>query len=1212
MIHFLIHVSAANEVVTNIASIAAVAPQVATNTAVAVAPQLKTNTASFAVAPQAATNTGTDTEGACTDGSHKCGNLCTKSWCTCGDGKLEVGSNQYCCLPPGETCRYSIQDLEGFPVQADCSSGKLLDKAEPCHGACPDQSQTDSSGHLSCYEKNCPKDNSWYWCNDLCLRKSWKPCNRTCPDENQQIKTNTDGELICENICGKDSYKCGDLCVKIWTKCICGNTTLTYGGAENHHCCVPPGDHCTHDGIDALGNAKNPVCSTGQIIRKVEPCHGSCPQNSNSTPAVVDGLLSCGCPDESHLVIDAATGYVGCQRDKCPHEEGWYWCGDICMKKYRDCTCGNTTLQFSQTQKYCCLPPGEHCDTLNNVCSAGQVVHKSKPCHGNCAEGIDTIKTQSTDLLTCKYTDHCNYSNWDDHENNDKYGNPRYTMCGDVCIYSAKPWQFSCKCGEVTLFANSSDYCCLDPGHHCKRTTHYSSEINDNVYEGTCPSGYPVDKSLPCQNVCYNDYHNSRYLGDDSHLTCAGGDKCVRKGEVNDGCRGEGLCAGPVAAEECGEPLRCGEAATLRNRTNWEGGQHFFCTDNSMPNTKTYEILDRSDEEHIENILLHSKESSYKDLHRCKSSHDDGLQCTRENCKKNFEWCRSDPRYKTSCTTPNSDTVESDDPLLCADHVLMRDVDCNHNWGGSTVSWYGRRCSGSNQHCSYPWYFYGSDTRYILSVDPNYSGPRYKQFFHYEENKANFQPNCTDHSDRIFHMNTTCPEAKLYLQIERDLAIWDPLTLQHSWVVDVLQHSPWLQDPYRCQDSCLEPGPQCSACTNPTYFACSQSGTCVPEELVCDGHPQCEFAEDEIGCLPKYIVKKLVSPFATLECSSLQYPGTPTLSAPCDGVVECSDASDEVVCKKQNLQTYLQIGTSLLILGIYLVLKYPCRKDKKSKIFIPAEEKPLQKLLQDFETHLDETETIGNVNTYLFHVLFSKPADEAKDIYKQFYEVMAKVHDNDKSKIVHSLHQHLHPQLVDEILNAALPGLKQRGIDCLEWIFCSRWITNFHNLVIRKEWLSEVISTIFTMIKITSNYVDIFKDTFLMVSLMQIVGGPYAVLLYPTKFSSAIVLGLAASIVLPLLASSLQIAINNPTLIFSFQARRSVTIVMCLVCSVFIPIFLINSYEAAKEKTKLRAKKNSQDRRVPDMIVKCNNIKNQLVDFLQIELGICRIIKILI
>ena len=59
---------------------------------------------------------------------------------------------------------------------------------------------------------------------------------------------------------------------------------------------------------------------------------------------------------------------------------------------------------------------------------------------------------------------------------------------------------------------------------------------------------------------------------------------------------------------------------------------------------------------------------------------------------------------------------------------------------------------------------------------------------------------------------------------------------------------------------------------------------------MCDGHPQCEFAEDEMGCLPKYIAKKLVSPFATLECSSLQYPGTPTLSAPCDGVVECSDA----------------------------------------------------------------------------------------------------------------------------------------------------------------------------------------------------------------------------------------------------------------------------------------------------------------------------------
>ena len=141
------------------------------------------------------------------------------------------------------------------------------------------------------------------------------------------------------------------------------------------------------------------------------------------------------------------------------------------------------------------------------------------------------------------------------------------------------------------------------------------------------------------------------------------------------------------------------------------------------------------------------------------------------------------------------------------------------------------------------------------------------------------------------------------------------------------------------------------------------------------------------------------------------------------------------------------------------------------------------------------------------------------------------------------------------------------------------------------------------MIKIGSNYVDIFKDTYLMISLMQILGGPAAILFHPTQFSSVIVMSLAATIALPLMASGLHIAINNPTLLFKLQTRRSVTIVVCLVSSVLTPILLINLYEAAKEKTRKLSRNFSNSRKVPCLIIKCNIIKNQLVEFLRIELG---------
>ena len=85
-----------------------------------------------------------------------------------------------------------------------------------------------------------------------------------------------------------------------------------------------------------------------------------------------------------------------------------------------------------------------------------------------------------------------------------------------------------------------------------------------------------------------------------------------------------------------------------------------------------------------------------------------------------------------------------------------------------------------------------------------------------------------------------------------------------------------------------------------------------------------------------------------------------------------------------------------------------------------------------------------------------------------------------------------------------------------------------------------------------------FKDTFLTVSLMRVTGGPRNVLLYPTQFTSVVILGLMASILAPLLASSLHLALNNPTMLLQLEARRSVTMLTCLALSAVTPILRIN------------------------------------------------------
>ena len=151
--------------------------------------------------------------------------------------------------------------------------------------------------------------------------------------------------------------------------------------------------------------------------------------------------------------------------------------------------------------------------------------------------------------------------------------------------------------------------------------------------------------------------------------------------------------------------------------------------------------------------------------------------------------------------------------------------------------------------------------------------------------------------------------------------------------------------------------------------------------------------------------------------------------------------------------------------------------------------------------------------------------------------------------------------------------------------------------------MSRTFATIRTMFKISSAYADMFKDTFLTVSLMRINGGPRNVLLYPTQFTSVISMGLCVSIILPLMASSLHLVLNNPTMLFSLEARRSVTMLTCFLCSMVAPILLINKHEVWKENMRIMAQNNSLDRRILGVSRSLTKIKYQLIEFMKIELG---------
>ena len=93
-------------------------------------------------------------------------------------------------------------------------------------------------------------------------------------------------------------------------------------------------------------------------------------------------------------------------------------------------------------------------------------------------------------------------------------------------------------------------------------------------------------------------------------------------------------------------------------------------------------------------------------------------------------------------------------------------------------------------------------------------------------------------------------------------------------------------DPHNCQASCAEPGYGCQACTHPDYsFQCKVNDLlhCLHPQLVCDGHPQCDDAEDEKieKCRQQHIKKNRIKKYASFLCKSKMYPSMFFISFEC-------------------------------------------------------------------------------------------------------------------------------------------------------------------------------------------------------------------------------------------------------------------------------------------------------------------------------------------
>ena len=675
----------------------------------------------------------------------------------------------------------------------------------------------------------------------------------------------------------------------------------------------------------------------------------------------------------------------------------------------------------------------------------------------------------------------------------------------DTCNYNNNGAQYLC--GNV----------CLDDGDRCDCGDQYNrwgfnglyyccapaSACNSTQTAASCSSGEVLmwDSPTPCNATrrCFNDILTSQHLSYHAHYTCQ--DKCIPWWDM---CLGVSHCVGDE--EACGPELRCPVGSTRFNMSTIPVRYYCYRDYDVLDRTKyngSYELLDRSDESLSMPKVSNVQSINYTALTRCTKDYfrdEEGVSCDGD-CEHTANWCND----KVTVRFCADSGVWKTDPRLCSHPTFWEEISCNMTYGHLYP---GFRCTGTIKHCYYP------------------------------KGTPNYPTTCRDKSDRVFQVGEPCPDM--------------PDT---PYRVDTSDNICW--------ESCDKPGPNCTACSNKTYFRCPQTNKCFHPSLKCDGIPQCQGVDEDLDeCKQQYQNndakdgRHKISQYATIRCHRTLYPELETYATACDGIHECFKGEDEKNCN--NTSDFIKISL-VSISAMYLVLKYGRKLFKKLlELFKNKTHNDIKRRFNNimtlndyFEKH-DEDDAIEKINLLLLNTIYTKKCDETKIIGRHIYALEEAKHKSQKNEIFACMHRNMDPLIMQTVIDSKFSGLTEKAIQFIESCCCGRWITDSIDYIRAHEWLTDLMNTIKRLVKIELQYLDVVKDSFLTYSLYRIVGDHQAIYYFHTEFSIVVVLCLAASVVVPVMFATLHLVVHNPFLIVTTSdkeqtgwRRATMTLVCC-------------------------------------------------------------------
>ena len=203
------------------------------------------------------------------------------------------------------------------------------------------------------------------------------------------------------------------------------------------------------------------------------------------------------------------------------------------------------------------------------------------------------------------------------------------------------------------------------------------------------------------------------------------------------------------------------------------------------------------------------------------------------------------------------------------------------------------------------------------------------------------------------------------------------------------------------------------------------------------------------------------------------------------------------------------------------------------------------------------------------------------------------------------------------MINSKFPGILEKCKVYLKNAIKFRIIDKFTDFFNKSQKLKIIISTSMSIFKMEMKLIDVFKDLGLSFWLLKLIGGPKGIMDLSTNYKSVIVLVMFSSIFIPMIFSSLHLAVNNPTMIFGLSSTnkaptrlgRYLSIPFCLLFSVSNEIFLTCLYQESTEKAKILSK--TFDSSILKTVAWCREIKYQLITFAQLDLGLYNFSKII-